>query len=517
VHELARRVLDYVSRQNLLKPGDRVGVAVSGGPDSVALLRLLLELRKELGLVLSVAHLNHRLRGAESDADEAFVVELARKYRLQVHAQSTDVSGHAAQEGVSIETAARDLRQAFFRRLLGATEGGRPVVDKIATGHTLDDQAETVLMRLMRGTGMRGLGAIHPEIVVGSAGQQTSGAIVRPVLRARRRELEQYLKDLNQPWCEDATNRELKFVRNRVRHKLIPLLEAEFNPAVCEGLGELADIARAEEQYWEKEASGWMGTVVRWPGLDSPPKASGDMPQAAAKPGSSSDGECLRQQSGASFNNVYLSRTWLLAEPLAVRRRVLKKVGDHAGLGFEYKHIEEILQFAAAEETSVGKQLPLPAGWKLVRRKDALIFQAPDFRAQVAAAEYEYRLDIPGAIDVMEIGVRLEATQVATGTISEAHNPEQLLDASLLAKTLTVRNWRAGDRFWPAHTKSPKKVKDLLPEHHVSREQRKLWPVVLSGNEIVWIPGLPGAAKYWARTGESAVLLRQVPIRGPNR
>ena len=511
VHELAQHVLDQIRRQDLLRPGDRVGSAVSGGPDSVALLRLLLELRGELGIVLSVVHVNHKLRGADSDSDEAFVAELARKHKLQLHACSADVIRHAGENRVSVETAARELRQDFFRRLLGATGQAQRAVDKIATGHTLDDQAETVLMRLIRGTGMRGLGGIHPRIQVDEMAQQVRGAIVRPLLRVRRRELERYLHELKQPWRQDATNRDLKFTRNRIRHKLLPLLEGEFNGAIAEGLGELSEIARGEEDYWENEVSGWMGTVVQWFNPpNSPAEALGDLARVTALPAASAHQEPLGQKSRTGIGNAVLSRSWLLAEPLAVQRRLVKSIGHRARLALEYKHIEEILQFAA-EEAGSGKQLVLPAGWQLVREDDALIFQAPDFQTHTPAADYEYQLAIPGAIDVAEIGVRLEATPVIPAASNEAYDADRLFDRSLLAETLTVRNWRAGDRFWPARTKCPRKVKELLQEHHVPRPQRKLWPVIVSGDEIVWIPGLPGAAKYRPQPGNRAVLLRDLP------
>jgi tRNA(Ile)-lysidine synthase len=521
VHQLAHRVLEAIRRQDLLRPGDRVGTAVSGGPDSVALLRLLLELRGELGLVLSVVHVNHKLRGADSDSDEAFVAELARKHKLQLHACSADVTRHAGEKRVSIETAARELRHDFFRKLLGATGQAQRAADKIATGHTLDDQAETVLMRLIRGTGMRGLGGIHPRIQVDVDTQQVAGAIVRPLLRERRRELEQYLNELKQPWRQDATNRDLKFTRNRVRHTLLPLLEGEFNRAIAEGLAELSEIARGEEDYWENEVSGWMGTVVQWFNpANSPAEASGDLVRLTALPGASAHQELLGQKSRirksrTRIGHASLSRTWLLAEPLAVQRRVVKSIGNHTGLALEYKHIEEILQFAA-EEAGSGKQLVLPAGWQLVREDDTLIFQAPDFQTHTPAAGYEYQLAIPGAIDVAEIGVRFEATPVIPAASNEPYDADRLFDRSLLAETLTVRNWRPGDRFWPARTKCPRKVKELLQEHHVPRPQRKLWPVIVSGDEIVWIPGLPGAAKYRPQPGTRAVLLRDLPLCAPN-
>src|SRR5580658_2156330 len=287
VHSLAQRVRSHIRRQELLRAGDRVGVAVSGGIDSVALFRLLLELRGELGIVLSVVHFNHKLRGADSDADQEFVGSLAREHALEFYCDTDDVAGHAVAERISVETAARELRYGFFHFLLGAdgepqglrpdsssshsdrsAEGAAPpngaCLDKILTGHTLDDQAETVLMRMIRGAGVRGLGGIYPRIAVEDDDGDVCGEIIRPLLGIRRRELEQYLKDIGQGWREDSSNADDAFTRNRIRQLVVPLLEKEFNPAVVENLAELAAIARGEEDYWENEVAGWMGTAVHW-------------------------------------------------------------------------------------------------------------------------------------------------------------------------------------------------------------------------------------------------------------
>ena len=496
MHELAQELQHHLHREQLLVPGQRVGVAVSGGADSVALLRLLLELRRELGIVLSVVHFNHKLRGQKSDEDESFVADLARRHKLQFHSCSAEVANYAAKEHISIETAARRLRYEFFHRLLGyepqngtlAVSGSpaveqassshhAPRLDNIATGHTLDDQAETVLMRLIRGTGMRGLGGIHPRIQVSSPGYP-GAAITRPLLHIRRRDLETYLNSIGQPWREDPTNRELKFTRNRVRHTLLPLLEREFNPSIAEGLGELAQIAREEEDYWERHVAALMSTVVQ-----------------------------------QSQPNTSLNLSGLLAEPLALQRRIIKSIGQRSGFPLDYKHIHEILR-VTAEEKSKGKQLALPGGWHALRERDALIFKPPDPQTPNASRDYEYRLVVPGRVYVSEIGSRFEAVRPGSATQAGPRNPDHLYDFSLLEKELTVRNWHAGDRFWPAHTKSPRKVKELLQERHIPQAERKLWPVVLSGDEIVWVRGFPPAANFRAHEGGEAVLIREVPEAG---
>jgi tRNA(Ile)-lysidine synthase len=563
VHSLAERVLAHVRREELLRAGDRVGVGVSGGIDSVALLRLLIELRHELGIVVSVVHFNHGLRGAESGADQEFVAGLARGHGLEFYAARGDVAQLASEERSGLEAAARELRYGFFRSLLGSDDeaesevpqrlkpaamgelnGTTEVVpfpisivpsasrttpaaplpavllDKVVTGHTLDDQAETVLMRVIRGTGLRGLGGIYPRILVERKHEDGNGEIVRPLLGVRRRELEQYLVDLKQSWREDSTNADSKFTRNRVRNLVLPLLEREFNPSVGQSLSELAEIARDEEDYWENEISGWRGTVVQW----SQPEWTRGLPgfegsQAlvqiqASQPALSPELLERLEQAGPAIMDASVSRPWLLTEPRAVQRRVVKAIGDEAGIPLEFKHIEEILRFAAEDGPS-GKELSLPLGWKVRRDAEAMLFVTPDLRRQERIPDYEYALAVPGRVLVPELGVVVEAVLVARQVPQEEqvaeYNPQELLRAELLPGHLMVRNWRAGDRFWPAHTKSPKKIKELLQERHVDQPQRRLWPVVASREEIVWMRGFPVPARLRSELGQEAVLIREMP------
>jgi tRNA(Ile)-lysidine synthase len=530
VHALAERVLKQIRQEELLRAGDRVGVAVSGGIDSVALLRLLIELRQELGIVPSVVHFNHKLRAAESDADQQFVAALARAHGLEFHGESGDVARLAAEQHSGVEAAARELRYAFFRRLLesGDDASDEPskaeesrsspasALTRIATAHTLDDQAETVLMRVIRGTGLRGLGGIYPRIVIEREDDEGHGEIVRPLLGIRRQELERYLVDLNQTWREDSTNSDSKFTRNRVRSLVLPLLEREFNPAVVESLAELAEIARDEEDYWENETSGWLGTVVQWSQpewISSLPAASNtqSLIQIQSPDAVSRDQELLERlaESGPEVLNASVSRPWLLTEPRAVQRRVLKAIGEEAGIPIEFKHIEEILRFAAEDGPS-GKKLALPLGWRLVREPEAMVFLTRDLRLQEKIPDYEYCLCVPGRVSVPELGLVIEALCVRSESQPAEYNSLQLLRADLLPGQLILRNWRPGDRFWPAHTKSPKKVKELLQEHHVAQPERRLWPVVLFGSEIIWMRGFAIPASLRAQPGQEAVLIREL-------
>jgi tRNA(Ile)-lysidine synthase len=216
--------------------------------------------------------------------------------------------------------------------------------------------------------------------------------------------------------------------------------------------------------------------------------------------------------------NASVSRPWLLTEPRAVQRRVVKAIGEEAGIPLEFKHVEEILRFAG-EEGPAGKELSLPLGWKIRREPEAVVFVTPDLRRQERIPDYEYPLAVPGSALVPELGVVIEALLVTPRVTPEMapearvaeYNPQELLRAELLPGRLTVRNWRPGDRFWPAHTKSPKKVKELLQERYVAQPGRRLWPVAVSGDEIVWMRGFPVPARLRAEAGQGAVLIRETP------
>lgn len=442
---MVAKVLAYIREHGLLRPGDRVAVAVSGGPDSVALLRLLLELRSELGLVLAVAHFHHGIRGAEADADQEFVAGLARAHALALHGASGAAPAHAAAHGLSLETAARDLRYAWFRALLrdGAATG-------VATGHTLDDQAETVVMRLLRGSGTRGLAGIFPRQRVEGAG---GAAIVRPLLSVRRREVEDYLRALGQAWREDQSNRDLRHLRNRVRHELLPQLERDYNPSLARVLGESAEVARAEEEYWAAEAARLLPQV---------------------------------------FREGVLEARALARHPLALRRRLLRAAGESLGVGLNFEHVQELLRLA---EPAPGraKSCELPGGWTATRARGQVRFHPGGAPAHPAPQDYEYRLPVPGEIRVAEIGSVIRVSLLPLPPAAKGYNRAGLWDPRSLAPELVVRNWRAGDRFWPAHSKSPKKVKALLQQRRVQPSERAGWPVVVSGENIVWVRGFPPA------------------------
>ncbi len=451
-----------------MRAGDRVGVAVSGGADSVALLRLLLELRAELGLVLSVVHFNHKIRGEAADADEQFVRELAARFELPFLSRSGDAPALARVRSLSLETAARELRYGYFRELLG--QGG---LDKIATAHTLDDQAETVLMRLVRGAWTTGLAGIYPQLAAAEQPtKHTAGQIVRPLLSIPRSALEAYLGELGQPWRQDATNQDIHHLRNRVRHLLLPLLQREFNPAIKRVLAETAEIARAEEEFWSQSI-----------------RSSGNL-EARLRP------DLLRQV------------------PLALRRRMVRYAAEEHGLRLAFQQVESVLKLVSAETATACE---LPNGWVAERQREHIVFHRVE---PGASAEFEYVLSVPGVIHVAELRLGLRASVITLkGSVKPGYNLGDLLDPLALGSRVRVRNWRPGDRFRPAHTKSAKKVKELLQARHISGPERALWPVAVNAaGELVWMRGFGPAEPFACAPGvEEAVLIQEFAATASDR
>jgi tRNA(Ile)-lysidine synthase len=468
VHSLAEQLLKTIRKQESMRAGDRLAVAVSGGADSVALLCLLLELRAELGIVLSVAHINHKLRGKESDEDEHFVAQLAGQHGLAFHVHQAPVDSSASS---GIEAAARELRYGFFRQL--AREGQ---VEKIATAHTLDDQAETVLLRIFRGTGIRGLSGIHPRIVFEEQGH-AFGEVVRPLLNFRRATLLEFLRECGQSWREDASNRDVAFLRNRVRHRLLPLIAEEFGEAAIEHMGELAEIARAEEEVLS----------TQYPVPSSGQTDVGRSPQATAS----------------------LPVGLLPALPLAAQRRLLRRWLEATApdLSISFRLIDEALDLA---QRSASGRLALAGGLNLRLNRQELLLESKRVGGQ-KARDYEYALVVPGTVEVPELGACIEARVVDVADVPEKERG-QLLDLERVPKLVVVRNWRAGDRYWPAHTAAARKVKELLSDRHATGPEKKFWPVAYAeGCGLVWMRGFAVPAAVRARAGASrAIWIREI-------
>ncbi|SNS93357.1 tRNA(Ile)-lysidine synthase [Granulicella rosea] len=296
-------------------PGDRLCVAISGGADSVALLLLLHEAntaaRNALGVGLSAVHIHHGLRAEESDGDQQFVVELCQRLEIPLHLHGVDTLAHASANRLGIEEAARNLRYAAFHTLLN--EGKE---DTILTAHTLDDQAETVLMKLLRGAWTEGLSAIHPALAL------PRGKILRPLLGLRRDDLRTYLKSKEQPWREDSSNADEAFTRNRIRHTVLPLLREE-NPGLDQTLANMAEIARDEEARWQVELARLLPQVV----LPGKPVRGGGRSNSTAP--------------GEAAVAIELER--LRAMDPALRRRVIRAAARQIGARISFEETGRIL------------------------------------------------------------------------------------------------------------------------------------------------------------------------------
>ncbi len=463
--------------------GDRVGVAVSGGTDSVALLRLLLDLRAELGIVLSVVHFNHKIRGAEAEADEEFVRNLARRFELEFHADSDDTPAYAQEHKLSLEAAGRTLRYAFFDRLTADS-----TVHRVATAHTRDDQAETVLMRFLRGAGTKGLAGIYP----GMGGWISDGRtpvlrgprIVRPLLQVAREELRKYLRDAGQDWREDASNLDVNFTRNRVRHEIMAALRP-VNPNLDEVLAEMAEIARAEEGWWNSQ-------------LDQQQDVWAQRPNEAAR---------------GVFVPPRMQVDVLLAKPVAMQRRLIRRMVEFPEAHLDFQHVEAVLALAASPASRAERVLELPNGFEAVRQDRELWFRRKERSRQGHA--YSLGLPVPGEWEVVGRKIRASITRDVSPRPEAGPYIRAALLGSELKRQLCVRNWHAGDRYQPAHTKEPKKLKELLQARHIPREQKPYWPVVVSGEEIVWVPGFEAPERFRVREGQrEGLLLEEVPLEG---
>jgi tRNA(Ile)-lysidine synthase len=439
--------------------GERVGVAVSGGPDSVLLLEFLGQLARELGLTLAVVHFNHRLRGAESDGDEEFVRKLAGARGPEFLRGEADVAQVARAKHRNLEGTARDLRYRFF---LSLVSGGR--LDKVATAHTANDQAETVLLRLLRGTGTRGLGGIYPVL---------EGSVVRPFLGLTREEIDEELTRRKLEFRVDSSNLETRLRRNKVRRELLPWLAKDFNPRIVTLLKEFADRARDDEAFLAQQA------------------------HERARP--------WRVREGAAER---IPVKPLANFPPAIGRRVLRQMlqGVRGNLrGIAYAQIEALWRLAT--EAQSGRSLALPGG--CVAQKDFEWLTLKPSGAAAEGAEFAYPVEVPGTLTMAPLGVTLRFKIVKTEGTSKAYNRAKIagLDPQKLAGNLVLRNWRAGDVFCPLGGHTPRKLKELFRQQKVPRELRKLWPVLESGKDIVWVKGFPPGSAAAAAPGAAEVLV----------
>jgi len=445
--DLYARWAAEMRRGGFFHPGNRVGVAISGGADSVLLLEFMKQLALGMGLVVAAVHFNHHLRGAESDEDERFVRDLARKSGIDFIRAEADVARVARERHRNLEATARELRYRFFFSLVAH---GR--LDKVLTAHTANDQAETVFLRLLRGTGTRGLGGIYPVL---------EGKVFRPFLNLTRAEIEAEMEKRKLPFHTDSTNRDTRLRRNKIRLELFPWLRKEFNVDIGPLLKELADRAREDEEYLEGQAR---ERAQAWKVRE------GSTEKMPVRP--------------------------LIDFPRALARRVLRQMilATRGSLqGITHRHIEALYRLAT--EAQSGRCLALP-GNLLARREFEWLALGPSAGGG-ENADFAYSIEVPAAVKVPQLGVSVRLKIVGPEEIGRAYNSKSaggFVDPLKLAGGLVLRNWRAGDRFRPQGCRSFLKLKELFRQRRIPVEQRKHWPVLESGNEIVWVRGFPVAA-----------------------
>lgn len=421
----------------------------------MALLLALAERSRELGIVLHAAHLHHGLRGKEADEDLEFSRELAGSLGLPFHESRVDTAAEARRchlpdkvanddekRSRTIEEAARLLRYRWFRKMMA--EG---TVDAVATAHTLDDQAETVLAKFLRGAWTEGLSGIHPIL------EFPEGCAIRPVLNATRSQVEAFLRARNQVWREDSSNRHLSFTRNRIRHELLPLLEG-WNPRLREHLSQMAELARDEEAFWEAELARLAPQILV-------------------------HGRPVRGGGRAASEGIAVDVRKLAAQPLALQRRLLRHAAAQLGAAPDFTATEALRNLALAG--SAGQKCELTGGLRAERTHRELRLNTGPLTKSIEAPP-DYEVSIPGEVEAPAFGIRIKIE------LSSAAKPS--LQGKGTSPRATLRTWKAGDRVQLRYSSGPRKVKEILERMKVTGDARPSWPVLEHDGRIVWMRGV---------------------------
>jgi tRNA(Ile)-lysidine synthase len=442
---LLTKVKETIKKRSMLNPGDRVLVAVSGGPDSVCLLSALHALSRELDLSLHIAHLDHLFRGKESADEALFVSQLAKKFGIPSTIEKFDVPAYCLERGLSPQAGAREVRYDFFQRV-AKTAGA----SHIATGHTANDQAETFLMRLIRGAGASGLSAIPPA----------RDNIIRPLIETTRDEVLQFLKEMGLAFVTDPSNAKPVYTRNRIRLEVLPVLQ-RFNPRIVATLAAEAGHFRDEDEAIE----GYCATLA--------------------------DNILVQKE-----NTVFVKRSEFNTLPPAFRRRLLKKACDLAGAessGLSRTQIDEVIAFMAVAQT--GRTMGLPPGLKIVREYDRFVLSA-----QSGTEPFSHAIMIPGVTVIPDL--RMEIETLVAGRFPEEQEDinyvwQALFDYDKMGPFLILRNRRPGDWFCPSGMGGKsKKIQDYFVDEKVPRRKRDLVPLLCSGEDILWVVGLRTDERY---------------------
>jgi len=423
----------------MLKSGDRVIVGVSGGPDSMALLYVLNQIREDYNLTLKIAHLNHDFRGKEAEREAQFVEKVAQKLELPFEVKTFDVPAYKKKSSLSSQEAARVIR---YRFLEDAGEQFR--ASKIALGHNADDQAETLMMWLLRGAGLKGLGGMPPV---------REGGIIRPLIETTREEIETFIKEERIPFVIDSSNQKTQYLRNRLRHELFPLLQEHYNPQLVKSLVQTASILRIEDEYLEAIAKDLLKKVI-----------------------------VSEEQ-----ESVVIDNKGLLSFPLAIQLRCLRGAlaqvkGDLRRI--THTHLYDIIKIVSNDMPN--KLLKLPQGIRVEKSYHNLIIKLH----QTAQTPFSYRFtSIPDRVRIEEIGKEMEFEIVkGNDNIAPKKNSHlAYLDAGKILMPLTIRNTKPGDRFQPLGMKGEKKIKDFFIDEKVPLKERKSIPLIFFGDILGWV------------------------------
>lgn len=435
---MLEKVKAFIEDCHLIDSGDHLIVACSGGSDSVALLHVLVKLAATTPFTLAVAHVNHGLRGEDAAHDEAYVKQLSAKFGVPCYCHHCDVQSFAHEHGMAIEEAGRIVRYHFFHQLaFGHSQ------TKIVTAHHQDDQAETVLMNLLRGSGSKGLKGIQPQ----------TGRVIRPLLAVTKQEIVDYLAEQNIAFCYDKTNSDIKILRNRIRLCLLPQLELEYNNRIKASLCRTAAILQDEQDFIEQSAQSLFEKTAK-----------------------------------ISESGLFLSLTVKKAHPALIRavfRLAIEKKQGHLK-GISFYHVEELTKMLL--DWPVSSQMPLPRGLMVYKNYDNMEFTY-DVRTLACGLCQPRMLQVPGVTLVPELKLSITA-KISGRPLSQVSTAEAWFDYEQLVQPLFVRSRQPGDQFQPKGFVGTKKVKSLFIDEKVPQEQRPLIPVVYNEQGIVWLGGL---------------------------
>ncbi len=464
-------MLGFIEEHRLVPRQELLLVAVSGGPDSVCLLHILVKLQDKLAIKLHLAHLNHQLRGADAEADAHYVAELAHRLGIPATIEKRDVKPYRAQHRLSLEEAAREVRYSFL------AETARDIgASRVAVGHTIDDHVETILMHLVRGTGTRGMRGLQPCSEWQSQG--SSLTVIRPLLSTSRDETASYCERYQLMPRLDTSNLSLSPLRNRIRHQLLPLMQS-YNPQVTEALLRMARIVSDDLDFIDKEGARLWEQIAR-----------------------------------EQENTVVLDKERLLRLPPALQRQMLRLAIEKLSgtlKDIEARHVELLI---AALTKPAGRRISLPYGLSFSIEYDRyLLGPDPAALSPFPLLDGEFALKIPGKTRLP--GWQVEATVVGREQFTEKHgNLTAYFDRDKVGNKLTVRPRQPGDRFQPLGMSQPKKLGEFMIDAKIPQTWRERVPVVCSPSQIVWVVGwrINDRVKVTGATKE-ALRLKMVTVK----